>query len=404
MTDWAQEFAQLNIEQQEAVRHPGNTVVLAGPGSGKTKTLVIKVAHLLEEDIAPPRGLACITYNNDTVREFRARLRELGIHASRRLYLGTVHSFCLNCILRPYAGLIYPEFRHGVVVASPRQSEAMLGKALLEHMPRTAPGWYGATLTRFRRMIACGEDTSGFGDSDPLVCETYERMLAERNLVDFESMVILSLKILTEHDWVPNLLESRYPWLIVDEYQDLGGPLHKIVLLLMNTAKIKVLAVGDPDQTIYDFTGADPKYLNELATRQDFRTIHLRFNYRSGQRLIDAGQAALAPERIRHYEAAPDRDHRGEVFFAKADDYLEDHACKTADIVRHVIGDGTLAEEVAIFYQRRTVLLQDIRNELEQRGIPHVAERDFRYTVSPIIRWLQEATAWSRPPPLGQRA
>src|SRR5271163_4482352 len=87
MRNLQQEYDRLNPEQKEAVRSSGNTVVLAGPGSGKTETLVIKIAHLLSSEIRAPRGLACLTYNNDTVKEFRNRLAGFGIHPGRRVFL-----------------------------------------------------------------------------------------------------------------------------------------------------------------------------------------------------------------------------------------------------------------------------------------------------------------------------
>jgi superfamily I DNA/RNA helicase len=96
----------LNPEQRAAVEADGNTVVLAGPGSGKTDTIVLKVAVLMQREVRPPRGVACITYGNDAVREFTIRLRHLGIRSDRRLFLGTVHGFCLNRVLRPYAALV----------------------------------------------------------------------------------------------------------------------------------------------------------------------------------------------------------------------------------------------------------------------------------------------------------
>ena len=130
MLDLLKEYERLNDRQKKAIGHDGNTVVLAGPGSGKTATLVIKVAHLLSGVLEAPSGLACITYNNDAVKEFSRRLAEFGIYAGRRLFLGTVHSFCLNCVLKPYAGLVHPRFREGVSVAGPRCAEALLEKAL----------------------------------------------------------------------------------------------------------------------------------------------------------------------------------------------------------------------------------------------------------------------------------
>lgn len=96
MRDLQLEFERLNPEQKAAVRSDGNTVVLAGPGSGKTETLVIKIAHLLSNDVRAPRGVACITYNNDTVREFQNRLAEFGIYSSKRA-LSTVSASIAFC-------------------------------------------------------------------------------------------------------------------------------------------------------------------------------------------------------------------------------------------------------------------------------------------------------------------
>src|SRR6266478_6464281 len=116
-------FDRLNDEQKTAVLTEGNTVVMAGPGSGKTATLVVKIGYLISEKIIPPTGLACVTYNNDAVREFRMRLAGHGIFSRRSLFLGTVHSFCLNCIVRPYVGLIDKRFTSGVNVAGPDMAD-----------------------------------------------------------------------------------------------------------------------------------------------------------------------------------------------------------------------------------------------------------------------------------------
>ena len=257
------------------------------------------------------------------------------------------------------------------------------GKGSLSHIPNTNPMYYSATLTRLRRSKACGEDISGFDDCDPLVLEDYERLLAGEQLVDFEWMVTLALELIHNNDWIRDLLSARFPWLIVDEYQDLGGPLHKIVTTLVDNAGIKVFAVGDPDQTIYDFTGADPRYLIELSKRNDFKPIRLKFNYRSGQRLIDASQAALSPEEPREYEADPEKADLGEVFFIKAEDDLADHAAKTMASITQAQKEGAPYEEIAVFYQRKTVLLDDLKSELAENNIPFIAETRFEIPVVP---------------------
>jgi DNA helicase-2/ATP-dependent DNA helicase PcrA len=369
--------------------------VLAGPGSGKTATLVIKVAHLLSGVLHPPSGLACITFNNDAVREFRNRLSNFGIYSSRRLFLGTVHSFCLNCVIRPYAGLVDSGYKSGVTVAGPKYAEQLLDRALSRSTLDTKASYYIPTMTRLRRRIACGETIAGFDDRDITVLKEYEKLLTAEHLIDFEWIVTLALELIQENVWIQNMLSARFPWLIVDEYQDLGGPLHRIIMTLVDNAGIKVFAVGDPDQTIYDFTGAHPRYLDELLHRTDFKSIRLKFNYRSGQRLIDASQAALSPEKPRGYASDPKHGEQGEIIFVKSNDHLEDHAAKTIDAVRKEIAAGTPPEEIAIFYQKKTILLNDLRLELDNAGISYIAERDSQYPTSPVIRWLQDAAGWA---------
>jgi DNA helicase-2/ATP-dependent DNA helicase PcrA len=389
------EFQRLNAEQQEAVLTDGNTAVMAGPGSGKTATLVIKIAYLLSNAVIPPAGLACITYNNDAVGEFRNRLADLGIHARRGLFLGTVHSFCLNCVVRPYAKLVDPRYMTGISVAAPKRAQELFMEAATKHIPETQAQWIGPTITRFRRARACGEDIGGFANTDPTVADEYEQLLLQFKLIDFEGIILLAHHLIGKHEWIRRLLSARFPWLVVDEYQDLGGPLHRIVTSLADSAGVKVFAVGDPDQTIYDFTGADPKYLVELASRKDFESIRLKFNYRSGQRIIDASQAALSPSEPRGYISDPNRKTQGEIVFIQADGTDASHAIRVVDSIKNSRAGGTPLEEVAVFYRATGTLLSAIKDELSRQNIDFKWERDERLPSSPIITWLQRAAAWT---------
>lgn len=391
----ADEFEQLNDEQKDAVRCPDNLVVLAGPGSGKTATLVVKIAQLLSERIDPPSGLACITYNNEAVGEFRRRLARLGVTPRKGVFLGTVHSFCLNCILRPYAPLVSARFKKGIQVANQEQVEQVFAAAVEEHQPGSDPRWLGPVITRYRRARACGENVSGFGDKDPLVAQALEEGLLKAGLIDFEGMVTSALELIKAHAWIREMLAARFPWLLVDEYQDLGGPLHQIVTTLADDAAIKVFAVGDPDQTIYDFTGASPKYLEALAARADFEDIRLKFNYRSGQRLIDASQAALAPAQPRGYVAHKSQKEPGEVYLLKSSGMNADFAAKTVEAARQAIEGGEPLHEIAILYRATGPMVVAIRDELLRQELPFVWERDERFPGGPLVRWLQQAAAWS---------
>jgi DNA helicase-2/ATP-dependent DNA helicase PcrA len=393
--NWAEEFARLNDEQKAAVRSDDNLVVLAGPGSGKTATLVVKIARLLEERISPPAGLACVTYNNEAVTEFRRRLSLLGVGASRRVFLGTVHSFCLNCVLRPYGPLVDARFQNGIQVANAEQQRSLFSTAVETVTPGSDPTWAGPPVTRCRRARACGEDLTPFGTIDPAIAVEYERLLLEANLIDFEGMVVLALEFFRSHAWIRDLVAARFPWLLIDEYQDLGGPLHRIVTTLADAGSQKIFAVGDPDQTIYDFTGADPKYLRELGERNDFDEIPLRLNYRSGQRLIDASQAALAPDVPRDYVCAPEREDPGEIFFYETNGTSAAHAAQMVTAIRRAADAGEPLHEIAVLYRAAGHLLDALRAGLEAEGIPFIWERDTRYPSSPLIRWMQNAAAWS---------
>lgn len=396
MRDFATEFARLNPEQQEAVQRDANTVVLAGPGSGKTATLVVKVAHLLGSIVRPPRGVACITFNNDAVDEFRGRLSEHGLHAGRRLYLGSVHSFCLNCIIRPYAPLVDASFGREVRVISERAAGVLLERIASASISDVYMPSFKPTSTRIRRALACGESVAGFDDRQVAAVKQYEAKLVAQGAVDFEAMVLRSVDLVQRHPWIRQLLASRFPWLAVDEYQDLGGPLHKIVTSLADLAGVKVFAVGDPDQTVYDFTGAHPKYLDELAKRPDFRAIRLRFNYRSGGDLIVAGQAALAPDDgPRPYLPDPKRVDRGKVVFKKAKDHLEGHAETALEAVQAAIAKGVPPHEIAVLYRGKDEVLPQIREAFDRANLPYSAEKASRYAKTPLVRWLQQAAGWA---------
>lgn len=399
MRDLGTEFRRLNAEQQEAVAHDGNTVVLAGPGSGKTATLVVKVAQLLGKVIMPPRGVACITFNNDAVEEFRGRLAEHGLHAGRRLYLGSVHSFCLNCIVRPYAPLVDPAFGRHVRVLSGRAAGALLERIGNSHVANLDMWRFQPTSTRIRRALACGESVRGFDDREVAAVKEYEAKLVSQGAVDFEAMVLRSVDLVQTHSWIRRLLAARFPWLVVDEYQDLGGPLHKIVTSLMDLAEVKVFAVGDPDQTVYDFTGAHPRYLAELEKRDDFEAIQLRFNYRSGSNLIAAGQAALAlDDGPRPYLPDPSRTDHGRVVFKKAKDDLSAHGETALAAVQEAIAAKIPPHEIAVLYRTQYEVLPQIRAAFDQAGLPYVAERDASYAKSSLVRWLQQAAGWAISP------
>lgn len=303
-----------NPGQWAAYESRGHCVVLAGPGSGKTKTLTAKMARMLAEDVHEPRGVACITYNNECARELEDRLAALGVEPGGRVFVGTVHSFSLTQIVLPYAkvaGLGLPE-RFGVATRAEKQ------ESLAEATARTLdkPGNLqdlDFRLGNYRRSIL-NRDSAEWRETDPALAElveAYERALRQRGLIDFDDMPLLAVRALRDNQWLQRALLAKYPVLVIDEYQDLGVALHRMVLGLCFRAGMRLFAVGDVDQSIYGFTGARPDLLRRLSGREDVETVRLRLNYRSGNRIVVASGVALGEER--DYEAA-DAAAQGMVF------------------------------------------------------------------------------------------
>lgn len=343
-----------NPEQSAAIREPGHCVVLAGPGSGKTKTLTSAMARTLRDDVADPRGVACITYSNECAIELETRLQAFGIAPGDRAFVGTVHSFALGHVLMPYAPCVpigLPEdFRlatkaersAAVVVAyekaiggrdDPQDRWKYAETKRKRDVDRSRPEWYGANI-ELARFI-----------------EAYESELRGRGLIDYDDMPLMAFRMLNEHGWIRQAIRAKYPVLFVDEYQDLGHALHELVLLLCFGAGIRLFAVGDVDQSIYGFAGANGDLLEGLTLRGDVRTIRLRFNYRSGAKIIRASLGALGEHRdYQGIAGAPD----GELSFFPVPYGLDHQAEAIArSIVPGLLAKNYAPDEIAVLYRDR---------------------------------------------------
>ncbi len=392
----AAEDLRKNKGQWKAYESTGNCVILAGPGSGKTKTLTIKVARMLTEDVQPPRGLACITYNNQCARELRRRLGALGVEDGRRAAIGTLHSFCLKHIVLPYARIAGMSLPDPLRVATTEEREASWTAAVenvvgADENPRD---WmFRCDFYRRTHLDRDKPEWRGDYESAARVIEEYESRLLNSGLIDFELMVLVGLQLAERHAWIRKALRARFPVLVVDEYQDLGRALHRIVLCLCLTARMRLLAVGDPDQSIYGFTGAEPALLQDLAKQDGVETVRLQLNYRCGPTIIRASEVALGE--ARGFKSGV--EEVGTLDVHNRPQGVDDQATFICDsIIPGALNrrKGRQMGDIAVLY-RTQYDGNEIAAAVETRGWDFLRiDQGNPYPRSPVVFWLEDCAAW----------
>lgn len=288
----------------EALNRLDHCVVIAGPGAGKTRILVLKAAKLLYDHVFHPQGIACVTYAHAMTEELRRQIESLGVSSETyNVFIGTLHSFCFSNILIPFGKIYDIPIPEPLRFASDRE-QAKIYEIIWRGMdvkkkntlPRPERDKETGLLTprlptnfqKYRRTHLNKHDVDGKDVFfDEMIAE-YESALLDTKAVDFDLAMKWSVKLVEEQEFVRRSLESKYPWLLVDEYQDLGLALHRIVKALTVQTGIKLFAIGDPNQCIYDFTGAKPDYFLELENdvQRYGHPIRLTKNYRSCQEVI----------------------------------------------------------------------------------------------------------------------
>lgn len=386
-----------NEGQWAAYESQSHCVVLAGPGSGKTKTLTIKLARMLAEHVQEPRGVACITYNNECARELERRLDALGISSDKRIFIGTVHSFSLTQVLLPYAKTANLGLPDNFKVANDREQKIALERAFTRIIggPENPENWRSRMNNHRRAHL--NRNTERWTSEKQLVTliQAYESELRRLGVIDFEDMPLLGYRALRDNEWLRTAILAKYPILAVDEYQDLGRALHGIVLSLCFGAGIRLFAVGDVDQSIYGFTGAHPELLQGLSEREGIETIRLRLNYRSGSDIVTASGYALGEDR--GYSATEGAGEGVIYFHPGPGDYAQQAEFLFNELVPEIVDrfpDLPLGE-IGILYP--AAFIGDYVHEAAL-GHGYQAVRSDTNSLYPrgsrLLRWLEQCSAW----------
>ncbi len=280
---------ELNTEQSEAVIQPGSIFLVACPGSGKTRTLTYKVAHELSRLDSDKKFVIAITYTHRAADEIHERIEDLGVDTSR-LWIGTIHSFCLEWIIKPF-GIYLPELARGYRVIDQHEREKLLER-LCESYSRNRPKItfydcdYYFTDTGYR--LGCPD--TGKHSIIHTVLDEYFRVLAENRQIDFELILWHAFKLIEQNASISMLLSKLFSIVLVDEYQDIKQIQYLIIAAILRAGmgKTKLFMVGDPNQAIFESLGGYPIAIDELRaiTGISIAERELSQNYRSSERII----------------------------------------------------------------------------------------------------------------------
>lgn len=381
-----------NYGQWRAYNSTGHCVVFAGPGSGKTKVLTMKVARMLAEDLATHQGIACITYSNECAQELRRRLKSLGVRQSSRLFIGTVHGFCLKHIVMPFAKIAGLAIGEAVRVGAPSENEGLMQKVIgrNERLSTWSP-----RISKYRtsdRSKAARERDSDAAE----MAEAYESLLRERGIIDFDDIVVMGLSAVSSCELAKRVIRVQFPILVIDEYQDLGLPLHRIAttLCLEREGGSRLFAVGDADQSIYGFSGAYPHLFEELAKDLRVETVRLTLNYRSKEQIVRASEFALGTER--GYKA--NSGQGGVVDFIHCPNGLQEQAARICgNLIPTALKSKSARSmgEIAVLYPTKEIG-DVIATELQNANVPFIRiDKNAPYPKTRLTRWLETCAGWS---------
>jgi DNA helicase-2/ATP-dependent DNA helicase PcrA len=391
-------LSDLNPAQREAVlTTEGAVLVIAGAGSGKTRVLTRRIAHLLNAAGAKPPEILAITFTNKAAAEMRERVEHLVGPPARAAWVMTFHAACGRILRREAPRLGY---RTNFTIYD-SADQLRLTKQCLEELDRdpkrfTPRGIHSQISNAKNQLIGpaeYGSRVSSFYDQTVAdVYELYQRKLFQSNAVDFDDMLYLTVDVLERFPEAQEKWQKAFRYVLVDEYQDTNHAQYKFLQVL--AAKHgNVFAVGDPDQSIYAFRGADIR--NVLEFERDFpgaRTIALEQNYRSTNSILEAANAVISNNRERKPKNLWSELGDGEpVRVVEVEDEHSEARYVAAEIAM-LVEQGYSGREIAVFYRTnaQSRVLEDV---LVRQGIAYQVIGGPRFyeraEVKDLVAYLQ---------------
>jgi DNA helicase-2/ATP-dependent DNA helicase PcrA len=386
----------LNPAQREAVQHTeGPLLVVAGAGSGKTRVLTHRVAYLVHDLRVKPNEILAITFTNKAAGEMRERLERMLGATARAIWILTFHAACGRILRREAERLGY----RSTFSIYDDGDQVRLTKACLEELgkdpKRFAPRGIHSQISRMKNELVTPDEALSRVASfwDQTVAETYDlyqRRLHASNAVDFDDLLMLTVQVLERFPDAREKWQSAFRYILVDEYQDTNHAQYRL-LQLLGGKHGNVCAVGDGDQSVYGFRGADIR--NILEFEKDFPGTHivtLDQNYRSTNAILRAANAVIDNNSERKPKTLFSELGEGEpVRVIEVEDEHAEARFVAAEIAS-LIGQGYSASEIAVFYRTnaQSRVLEDV---LVRQDVPYQVIGGPRFYERAEIR---DATAY----------
>ena len=375
----------LNNEQREAVFcTEGPLLMLAGAGSGKTRSLTHRIAYLIEEKGVAPWNILAITFTNKAAQEMRERVDALVGYGSEDIWISTFHATCSR-ILRRHIDLLGYDRNFTIYDASDQKS---LMKEVLKEMKidtkqfpeRSVMSEISSAKNEYKSPLDYrNEYGSNFRNQRIAdIYEHYQKRLKENNALDFDDLLVKMVDLFQTNPDVLEHYQDRFQYIMVDEYQDTNTVQFLLVSLLAKKYR-NLCVVGDDDQSIYKFRGANIyNILNFEKVFPDAQVIRLEQNYRSTQNILNAANGVIANNKGRKEKKLWTENQKGELVHFKQYDTEYDEADGVVSRINFLAMRGVQYKDMAILY-RTNAQTRILEEKLKQKNIPYAIVRGISF-------------------------
>jgi DNA helicase-2/ATP-dependent DNA helicase PcrA len=368
----------LNIEQREATEHvDGPLLILAGAGSGKTRVLTHRIVYLIEEIGVNPWNILAITFTNKAAEEMRERVDRLVGFGADQIWVSTFHSACVR-ILRRHIDRIGFGTNFTIYDADDQKTvmKRIIKRLNIDTKQFSDKTFLNAISSAKDELISVADyEIDAMGDfRKSLIAKVYreyQETLKASNALDFDDIIVKTVELFMTRPEVLGHYQNRFRYIMVDEYQDTNTAQFELIRLLADRSR-NLCVVGDDDQSIYKFRGANIRNILDFELHYpEAKVVKLEQNYRSTQNILDAANAVIANNVGRKAKALwTDHGKGSPVHFHQLENAYEEAEFLADDIMRHIRKDGATYGDFAILY-RTNAQSRLLEERMVVEGIPY---------------------------------